>query len=191
MTAAADADKGMVRVDAAQWDALQDAAKAGQEARTAQLTAHRDGVIMAAVRAGKFPPARKEHWEKLWAADPEGTEQTIGTLAVRPRPPRGHRGCGRRAGHQRRRRVHGAVRPGRRAEGLGPGQASGKRRRERAGHVGLRASRRRPVQLHHLRGGHRRPAGRTTGNGTVRPGRVTVAEGSRVSPRSTPRPARR
>ena len=82
VSAAADADKGMLRVDAAQWDALQVAAKAGQDARAAQLTAHRDGVIMAAVRAGKFPPARKEHWEKLWTADPEGTEQTIGTLAA-------------------------------------------------------------------------------------------------------------
>lgn len=81
VSAAADADKGTVKVDAAQWDALQAAAKAGQEARAAQLTAHRDGVIKAAIGAGKFPPARREHWEKLWTADPEGTEQTIGALA--------------------------------------------------------------------------------------------------------------
>jgi len=82
VSAASDADKGMVRVDAAQWDALQVAAKAGEEARAQQLTDHRDSVINAAVRAGKFPVSRKEHWQKLWAKDPEGTEESIGTLAA-------------------------------------------------------------------------------------------------------------
>jgi hypothetical protein len=82
VTAAADADKSMVRVDATQWAQMQQDVKAGQEARTEQRKQHRDGVMNAAVRAGKFPPARKEHWEKLWAADPEGTEELIGTLAA-------------------------------------------------------------------------------------------------------------
>jgi hypothetical protein len=81
VSAAAKADEGTVRVDAAQWDAVQAAAKRGEEARAHQLTQHRDTVISAAIGAGKFPPARREHWQKLWAADPEGTEETIAALA--------------------------------------------------------------------------------------------------------------
>jgi hypothetical protein len=81
VSAAADADKGTIRIDAAQFAQLQDAAKAGQEARAEQKRQHRDSVITAAIGAGKFPPARKEHWAKLWDLDPEGTEQTIAALA--------------------------------------------------------------------------------------------------------------
>lgn len=82
VSAAAEADRGMVRVDAAQWAQTQEAAKAGQEARAEQKRQHRDTVIKAAVADGKFPPARVEHWQRLWDADPEGTEQTIATLAA-------------------------------------------------------------------------------------------------------------
>lgn len=82
VSAAAAADKGMVRVDAAQWTQMQQDVKAGQEARTEQRRQHRDSLISAAITDGKFPPARREHWQKLYDADPEGTEQTIATLAA-------------------------------------------------------------------------------------------------------------
>lgn len=42
----------------------------------------RDTVITAAVKAGKFPPARREHYERMWTADPAGTKQLIGSLAA-------------------------------------------------------------------------------------------------------------
>ena len=40
----------------------------------------RDDVIATAVRAGKFTPAQKPHFTKLWDADPEGTRVLIDSL---------------------------------------------------------------------------------------------------------------
>ena len=37
--------------------------------------------VEAAVREGKFPPARAVHYERLMAADPVGTRQVIAQLA--------------------------------------------------------------------------------------------------------------
>lgn len=51
----------------------------------AEQQRHRDGerdqIITDAIRDGKFPPARREHWVRLWNADAEGTRQVIATLA--------------------------------------------------------------------------------------------------------------
>jgi hypothetical protein len=44
-------------------------------------TAHREAVLDEAVRAGKFSPARKEHYRRLYDADPVGTEQVLALLA--------------------------------------------------------------------------------------------------------------
>lgn len=40
----------------------------------------RDAVIASAVEAGKFTPAQKPHFSKLWDADPDGTRALIETL---------------------------------------------------------------------------------------------------------------
>jgi hypothetical protein len=37
----------------------------------------RERVLAAAVKAGKFPRARLDHWRTAWASDPEGTRETI------------------------------------------------------------------------------------------------------------------
>jgi hypothetical protein len=41
---------------------------------------NRDRVISAAIKAGKFPESRRSHYERLYAADPAGTEAFIATL---------------------------------------------------------------------------------------------------------------
>jgi hypothetical protein len=42
--------------------------------------AERDEVIGQAVRAGKFTPAQKPHFSRLWDADPDGTRSVIDSL---------------------------------------------------------------------------------------------------------------
>jgi hypothetical protein len=37
-------------------------------------------VVDSAIRAGKFPEARRAYWEKEMARDPEGTERLIASL---------------------------------------------------------------------------------------------------------------
>jgi len=46
-----------------------------------EQTRTRDQVLASAINAGKFPPARKEHWAKAYDADPEGVKATIAGLA--------------------------------------------------------------------------------------------------------------
>jgi hypothetical protein len=52
------------------------ASKLEEEARVSK----RDSLIAGAVKAGKFPPSRREHYAKLFDSDPEGTERTIKRL---------------------------------------------------------------------------------------------------------------
>jgi hypothetical protein len=73
--------EGFALVPKAVLDDLKVGAKAGVEARAVQLTKHRDSVIAAAIDKGKFAPAQREQFEKLWAADPAGTEDIINVLA--------------------------------------------------------------------------------------------------------------
>jgi ATP-dependent Clp endopeptidase proteolytic subunit ClpP len=74
--------EGVVAIDATTLDELKNAAKLGTQAREQQIVDHRNSVLDAAVRAGKFPPARREHFENLHKADPEGAEQLIASLAA-------------------------------------------------------------------------------------------------------------
>jgi ATP-dependent Clp endopeptidase proteolytic subunit ClpP len=74
--------EGVVAIDAATLAELKNAAKLGTQAREQQIVDHRNSVLDAAVRAGKFPPARREHFENLHKADPEGAEQLIASLAA-------------------------------------------------------------------------------------------------------------
>jgi hypothetical protein len=78
---AASTPPGTVLVDETQLADLRAAAEDGRAAREQQRTEARDAAISAAIGDGKIPPARKEHWEKAWAADPDGTRQTLASLA--------------------------------------------------------------------------------------------------------------
>lgn len=71
---------GVVAIDATQLAEFQASIKRADAVARQVQGRHRDDVIAAAVAGGKFPPARRKHWEALWDADPEGTEQVIETL---------------------------------------------------------------------------------------------------------------
>lgn len=72
--------EGFALVPVAVLEDLKTGVAAGREARKVQLDKHRDGSIAAAIDKGKFAPAQREHFEKLWAADPGGTESIIESL---------------------------------------------------------------------------------------------------------------
>lgn len=71
---------GTMTIDASAWDAQQAAIKALQAKQDKHDREERDTVIAQAVKDGKFAPARKEHWAKLWDADPEGARAVIDGL---------------------------------------------------------------------------------------------------------------
>jgi ATP-dependent protease ClpP protease subunit len=71
---------GTMVIDASAWDAQQEAIKRLEAKQAKHDRDERDEVIAKAVRDGKFPPFRKEHYAKLWEADPEGTRATIDGL---------------------------------------------------------------------------------------------------------------
>lgn len=72
---------GLITIDPAQLEQYQ-AGMIRAAALAKRLEAQeRDTAIATAVKAGKFPPARREHYEKLWDADPDGTRGLIESLA--------------------------------------------------------------------------------------------------------------
>lgn len=73
--------EGTVTIDEAALALLQEQAAQGVAARAQQLVEDRDRTIGDAIRAGKIPPARKDHWEKAWAADSDGARTTLASLA--------------------------------------------------------------------------------------------------------------
>jgi hypothetical protein len=72
---------GMVLVDQAAWAEVQEGARVAREMAAAAAVSRRDQAIAAAVKAGKFPKARMEHYTKAWDADPTGTEALIAGLS--------------------------------------------------------------------------------------------------------------
>ncbi|GAA2990750.1 hypothetical protein GCM10017559_08520 [Streptosporangium longisporum] len=72
---------GTVAIDETMLAELRERAEQGVAARARQLTEDRDRAIEDAIRAGKTPPARREHWQTSWKADPEGTKQLLASLA--------------------------------------------------------------------------------------------------------------
>lgn len=72
---------GVQMVDSSVLERLQADAAAGQEALARLVRQERDTVIAQAVSDGKFQPSRREHWEKAWDRDPEGTKQAIEGLS--------------------------------------------------------------------------------------------------------------
>lgn len=87
---------GTMRVDASAWEAAQDRIKKLEAQAQKTREAERDQIIAKAVQDGKFAPARREHWVRLWNADPEGAREAIDGLAknVIPVMAMGHSGEG-------------------------------------------------------------------------------------------------
>jgi ATP-dependent protease ClpP protease subunit len=73
--------EGMALVETTVLDELRNGARQGTEARQRQLTEDRDRAIEDAIRTGRTTPARREHWQNAWNADPDGTAQILASLA--------------------------------------------------------------------------------------------------------------
>ena len=78
--AAAAEQLGLVMVNKDQYEATVAAAAAGAQARDQQIREANEGLVMAAIREGKIPPARKDHWLDALKADQEGTTQVLASL---------------------------------------------------------------------------------------------------------------
>lgn len=74
------APAGTVLVDQAAHQQLQADAAAGRAARDQQLTDRRLGLVDAAMRDGRIPAARRDHWVAALAVDPEGNEAALAAL---------------------------------------------------------------------------------------------------------------
>lgn len=94
-TTTATVPDGMVLMDAEQHEQLVANAAAGREARDEQQTQAREALVTAAVADGRIPPASRERWQNLLAAD-EGAAQTLAQLApgTVPLESVGHGGAG-------------------------------------------------------------------------------------------------
>jgi hypothetical protein len=71
-----------ILLDPVQYNALRVSAARGEEAWRKMREAECGAVLDAAIKAGKFPPARREHYERLWASDPDGTKDMVEKLAA-------------------------------------------------------------------------------------------------------------
>lgn len=72
---------GTMVVDTSAWDERELRLQKLEAAQARAIRDERDQIIDKAVRDGKFAPARKPHWARLWDADPDGTREVIGSLA--------------------------------------------------------------------------------------------------------------
>jgi hypothetical protein len=72
---------GVMVLDTSVVAELQRQAARGEEAFKMMQTSRRDQTIARALELGKFAPARKAEWERLYDADPDGTEATIASLS--------------------------------------------------------------------------------------------------------------
>lgn len=71
---------GMKLVSASAWDEREDTIKGLTSFVEQAKRDKRDDIIGDAVRAGKFTPAQRPHFVKLWDADPDGTRELIEKL---------------------------------------------------------------------------------------------------------------
>lgn len=71
---------GTMLIESEAWKSINDRVAAGERREAKRQVEERDTVIDAAVRAGKFSKVRKEHWTRLWNADPEGTREVLASL---------------------------------------------------------------------------------------------------------------
>lgn len=84
---------GTVNLDEETYRALREDAAAGRQARDQQVAAAREATVQAAIDSGRIPPARREHWVNMLAADP-GAEETLNSLepGTVPLTPKGYTG---------------------------------------------------------------------------------------------------
>lgn len=71
---------GTMTMDASAYEAQQERIKRLEAKDAKRERDECDQVIAKAVAEGKFAPARKDHWARLWDADPDGTRQVIDGL---------------------------------------------------------------------------------------------------------------
>lgn len=71
---------GVVTIDASTLEEIRSQAQAGVQALAQQRADTRDRYLDAAITRGKFAAARREHFAKLYDADPEGTRAVIDSL---------------------------------------------------------------------------------------------------------------
>jgi hypothetical protein len=78
--------EGMQLIDAATLAQLQQGVAASSQLVAAQARRDKDAALDGAIRAGKFPPSRRAHYEKLYDADKEGTVSLLASLAANTIP---------------------------------------------------------------------------------------------------------
>lgn len=71
---------GVVTIAASVWDETQNTIKRLAAFVDETKRGERDAVIASAVEQGKFTPAQKQHFSRLWDADPDGTRALIDGL---------------------------------------------------------------------------------------------------------------
>jgi hypothetical protein len=76
-----DMPEGAVIMDQSVVVALQRSADEGKSAAAWLKEQQMTGILDQAVQDGKFPPARRKHWEDMYKRDPEGTRDYINNMA--------------------------------------------------------------------------------------------------------------
>lgn len=86
--------EGTVLIEQSVLDDLREGVAASRELIADRDNQVRAGVLDAAIKAGKIPPARRDHYETMFKADPEGTKTLIASLesGLVPIKERGHEG---------------------------------------------------------------------------------------------------
>jgi peptidoglycan hydrolase-like protein with peptidoglycan-binding domain len=79
-TVAADEASGVIRIEASAFAQMQDEVNRLKAVEKRRRADERDAVITQAIQDGRFAPARREHWQRLWDLDPEGTRASIASL---------------------------------------------------------------------------------------------------------------
>jgi hypothetical protein len=69
--------EGVVAIDAAELARLRAGTATAETLARERAESDRDTVIAAAIQQGRFAPARREHYVRAWAADPEGTRTLL------------------------------------------------------------------------------------------------------------------
>lgn len=85
---------GFVKLDAQQYRDLVQGARAARNIAATSAANERNDIVASAIKEGKIPPARKDHYLKLMESDPAGTKQLLAELApgLVPVLPAGHGG---------------------------------------------------------------------------------------------------
>jgi hypothetical protein len=73
--------EGMIVIDPAVFASMEQRMKRQDRIEARFHEQDRDILLKEAVEAGKFPPARKPHYEKMYDADVEGTKALIASMA--------------------------------------------------------------------------------------------------------------